>query len=118
MLPGAERALGQAQKWAGKESTVQVAKSLADDAEVRPGIRPAPGITREFGGRLRELGPGRYFAMVFIDERFDSLDPEALDLAMDCLTQLQDSGRLVGVTSQVQELQQHIPAQLEITPSP
>ena len=64
---------------------------------------------------MQQQAGGRYLETVFIDEGFGSLDPQALDLALDCLMDLQSSGRLVGVVSHVQELQQHIQARLEVT---
>ncbi|HRP34259.1 MAG TPA: SMC family ATPase [Gammaproteobacteria bacterium] len=51
---------------------------------------------------------------IFIDEGFGSLDPEALDLAIDTLMDLQQSGRLVGVISHVPELRERIDVRLEV----
>lgn len=51
---------------------------------------------------------------IFIDEGFGSLDPEALDLAIDTLIDLQQSGRLVGVISHVPELRERIDVRLEV----
>lgn len=64
---------------------------------------------------VQQRAGARYLETVFIDEGFGSLDPDALDLAMECLAELQRSGRLVGVISHVQDLQHHIPARLEVT---
>lgn len=53
---------------------------------------------------------------IFIDEGFGSLDSETLDFAINALTDLQEnSGRLVGIISHVEELKQRIPARLEVT---
>jgi exonuclease SbcC len=52
---------------------------------------------------------------IFIDEGFDSLDPETLDLAFQALGELLKSGRLVGLISHVAELTELVPARLEIT---
>lgn len=53
---------------------------------------------------------------VFIDEGFGSLDPNALELAMQCLENLRQSGRLVGVISHVAEMKERIrDAQLRVT---
>ena len=52
---------------------------------------------------------------IFIDEGFGSLDSETLDFAMSALTDLQnDSGRLIGIISHVEELKQRIPARLDV----
>jgi DNA repair protein SbcC/Rad50 len=51
---------------------------------------------------------------IFIDEGFGSLDPEALDLAINTLVDLQQSGRLVGVISHVPELRERIDVRLEV----
>ena len=53
---------------------------------------------------------------IFIDEGFGTLDPESLDGAIECLIELQNSGRLVGIISHVPELKQRIDARLEIEP--
>lgn len=52
---------------------------------------------------------------MFIDEGFGTLDPESLDNAIECLIDLQNDGRLVGVISHVEELKERIDARLEIT---
>ncbi len=51
---------------------------------------------------------------IFIDEGFGTLDVESLDNAIQCLIELQNLGRLVGIISHVQELKDRIQAKLEI----
>jgi len=51
---------------------------------------------------------------LFIDEGFGSLDQESLDLAVRTLTDLQSSGRTVGVISHVSELKEQIAIRLDI----
>lgn len=51
---------------------------------------------------------------MFIDEGFGSLDEESLGKAIETLIELQQSGRMIGVISHVQELKQAIPAILEV----
>ena len=53
---------------------------------------------------------------MFIDEGFGSLDPEALDLAIRTLQDLQQGGRLVGIISHVTELKELISTRLLVTP--
>jgi len=55
---------------------------------------------------------------VFVDEGFGSLDPEALDLALETLNELKQGGRLVGIISHLEEVKQRIPARLEVLPAP
>lgn len=55
---------------------------------------------------------------IFVDEGFGALDQSALDQAMDALTELKDSGRLVGVITHVPELRQVIDARLEVRGGP
>ena len=51
---------------------------------------------------------------MFVDEDFGTLDAESLDSAIECLIELQSSGRLVGIISHVEELKNRIEARLEI----
>lgn len=51
---------------------------------------------------------------MFIDEGFGTLDQESLDSAINCLIDLQKSGRLVGIISHVQELKERIDTRLEV----
>lgn len=51
---------------------------------------------------------------LFVDEGFGSLDPESLDSAIQCLADIQKTGRLVGVISHVPELKERIKSVLEI----
>ena len=51
---------------------------------------------------------------LFIDEGFGSLDPESLDLAINTLLELRDSGRMVGVISHVEEMKRIINLRLDV----
>jgi DNA repair protein SbcC/Rad50 len=51
---------------------------------------------------------------LFIDEGFGSLDPNTLEIAMDALERLNESGRKVGVISHVQEMKDRIPVQVQV----
>ena len=54
---------------------------------------------------------------MFVDEGFGSLDPEALDMALKALMDINHKGKLIGIISHVPELKERIEARLEITPS-
>lgn len=64
---------------------------------------------------VQHYAGGMRLDTVFIDEGFGSLDPEALDLAIRALIDLQEAGRLVGIISHVPELKERIDARLEIS---
>jgi len=68
-------------------------------------------VVQSFSGGIR-------LDTVFIDEGFGSLDPEALDAAIETLLGLREHGRLVGVISHVPELRERIDCRLEVQPSP
>ena len=67
---------------------------------------------------VQEQSGGTPLETIFVDEGFGALDQDALDLAMEALMQLKDSGRLVGVISHVPELRQVIDARLEVRGGP
>lgn len=52
---------------------------------------------------------------MFIDEGFGTLDPESLDKAIECLIDLQNDGRVVGIISHVPELKERIGTKLEVS---
>ena len=54
---------------------------------------------------------------MFIDEGFGSLDDETLTKAIDTLVDLQQSGRMIGIISHVNELKAAMPAVLQVTKS-
>ncbi|TFJ92510.1 SbcC/MukB-like Walker B domain-containing protein [Lentibacillus salicampi] len=51
---------------------------------------------------------------MFIDEGFGSLDEETLNKSVDTLIDLQQSGRMIGVISHVQDLKAMLPARLDV----
>lgn len=56
---------------------------------------------------------GRPLETLFIDEGFGSLDPEALELAVDSLESVA-AGRMIAIVSHVQSLSERIPAQIDV----
>lgn len=53
---------------------------------------------------------------LFLDEGFGTLDEDALDTALDTLTTLQQSGKLIGVISHIQALKDRISNQIQVVP--
>ncbi|MDA0120870.1 AAA family ATPase [Vibrio sp. T11.5] len=51
---------------------------------------------------------------LFIDEGFGSLDPESLDLAVQTLIELQQTGRMIGLISHVSELKEQMPLRIDV----
>lgn len=53
---------------------------------------------------------------LFLDEGFGTLDSNGLELALNALNQLQNSGKMVGVISHVEALKERIPLQIRVEP--
>lgn len=51
---------------------------------------------------------------IFIDEGFATLDPEALDNAINCLLSIKNDGRTVGIISHVEELKERIDTKISV----
>lgn len=51
---------------------------------------------------------------IFIDEGFATLDPEALDNAINCLLAIKNDGRTVGIISHVEELKDRIDTKISV----
>jgi DNA repair exonuclease SbcCD ATPase subunit len=57
---------------------------------------------------------GIHLDAIFVDEGFGALDPGALDVAINTLSDLQEGGRTVGVISHLDEIKQRITTGLEV----
>jgi exonuclease SbcC len=62
-------------------------------------------------------GSNRHIGALFVDEGFGSLDAQALDAVIDVLRSLEDGGRVVGVISHVDDVQQALPTGISVRPS-
>ena len=65
---------------------------------------------------VQSYAGGIHLDTIFVDEGFGSLDPDALELALATLLDLQQGGRLVGIISHVEGLRERIDVRLEVTP--
>ena len=65
---------------------------------------------------VRNRSGGIQLDIMFIDEGFGSLDPEALDQAIETLIDLRSQGRMIGIISHVPELKERIDLRLEVKP--
>lgn len=63
---------------------------------------------------VKERAGGIELDVLFVDEGFGTLDPDALDLALDELDRLRAAGRMVGVVSHVAGLRERIGAGIEV----
>ncbi|MFV1991251.1 MAG: SbcC/MukB-like Walker B domain-containing protein, partial [Acidimicrobiales bacterium] len=61
---------------------------------------------------------GLHFDCVFVDEGFGSLDPDALELAIDVLDGLRHRGALVGVITHVTALKEVLPVGIDVQVKP
>jgi exonuclease SbcC len=52
---------------------------------------------------------------LFLDEGFGTLDEDALDIALETLTGLQQDGKLIGVISHVQAMKERISTQIQVS---
>ena len=66
------------------------------------------------GGRAA----GHVYEMLILDEGFGTLDPDALDKAIEAVDHVQASGRTVGIITHVAEVKQRVSARLEVTRTP
>lgn len=65
---------------------------------------------------LGGAGSGKQFEALFVDEGFGSLDPQALEDAVNALAQLQAAGRMVGAITHVEAMKQHLHVGIEVRP--
>lgn len=54
---------------------------------------------------------------LFLDEGFGTLDSQSLEMALNALSQLENSGKMVGVISHVEALKERIPLQIKLLPN-
>ena len=67
---------------------------------------------------IQAYAGGIQLEALFIDEGFGSLDSEALDLALNTLLELQNTGRMIGIISHVSELKEQMALRIDISTLP
>ena len=85
-------------------------KTLSGGESFKASLSMALGLSdvvQEYAGNVR-------LDTMFIDEGFGTLDSESLESAINCLIDLQNRGRLVGIISHVGDLKERIEARLEV----
>jgi ATPase involved in DNA repair len=53
---------------------------------------------------------------LFLDEGFGTLDDDALDIAIEALISLQQTGKIIGIISHVPALQNRLDTQIRVKP--
>lgn len=88
--------------------TARSVKSLSGGESFKASLSLALGLSDE----LQSISGGIELDCMFVDEGFGSLDSESLNQAMNALSSLGDSNRIVGIISHVGELKERIEKQI------
>ncbi|AWM35107.1 AAA family ATPase [Hymenobacter nivis] len=89
--------------------TVRPMASLSGGESFLVSLALALGLSELAGHKAR-------IESLFIDEGFGTLDPDALNTALDALERLQHSGKMIGIISHVADLKDRIGTQIRIQP--
>ena len=89
--------------------TVRPMASLSGGESFLVSLALALGLSELAGYKAR-------IESLFIDEGFGTLDPEALNTALDALERLQHSGKMIGIISHVADLKDRIGTQIRVQP--
>ncbi|MDO7877501.1 AAA family ATPase [Hymenobacter sp. ASUV-10] len=89
--------------------TVRPMASLSGGESFLVSLALALGLSELAGHKAR-------IESLFIDEGFGTLDPDALNTALDALERLQHSGKMIGVISHVADLKDRISTQIRVRP--
>jgi exonuclease SbcC len=89
--------------------TVRPMASLSGGESFLVSLALALGLSELAGHKAR-------IESLFIDEGFGTLDPDALNTALDALERLQHSGKMIGIISHVTDLKDRISTQIRVRP--
>ena len=89
--------------------TVRPMASLSGGESFLVSLALALGLSELAGYKAR-------IESLFIDEGFGTLDPDALNTALDALERLQHSGKMIGIISHVADLKERIGTQIRVQP--
>lgn len=89
--------------------TIRSTKNLSGGESFIVSLALALGLSRMSSQNVR-------VDSLFLDEGFGTLDEEALDVALDTLSGLQEDGKLIGVISHVPALKERIATQIVVQP--
>ena len=89
--------------------TVRPMASLSGGESFLVSLALALGLSELAGHKAR-------IESLFIDEGFGSLDPDALNTALDALERLQHAGKMIGIISHVADLKDRIGTQIRVQP--
>lgn len=83
-------------------------KTLSGGESFKAALSLALGLSK----MIQEYAGGIELNTLFIDEGFGSLDSQSLDQAMNCLMELHQDNKLIGIISHVSELKDRIDRQI------
>lgn len=86
-------------------------KTLSGGESFKAALSLALGLSK----MIQDHAGGIELNTLFIDEGFGSLDSQSLDQAINCLVDLQQEGKLIGIISHVTELKERIDQKIVLT---
>ncbi|SDI99209.1 AAA family ATPase [Salimicrobium halophilum] len=78
------------------------------------GFKAALSLALGMADVVQSYAGGIQLNTLFIDEGFGTLDDISLQQAIECLKNLQDGNRLLGIISHVSQLKEEIPVQMQV----